>query len=249
MKRLNVNCVLPVLALMICLASCNGKKYKIEGKSSLTSLDGKTLYLRGIESDGQWVTVDSAEVVHGYFKMEGEADSARLLTLCTADGEGIMPLVAESGKLEITISGSQLSARGTPLNDALYDFIDKHNKMRAQIDELERKEARMVLDGANLDDIHEQLAEEGEKLAEEMNIYVKTFITDNFENPLGPGVFMMVCGSMPYPIITPEIEDIMRIAPSSFKEDPFVKDFLTKAKENEQLIKEHARLQQNMAEK
>ena len=36
---------------------------------------------------------------------------------------------------------------------------------------------------------------------------------------------------------------------SSFKEDPFVKDFLTKAKENEQLIKEHARLQQNMAEK
>jgi len=39
----------------------------------------------------------------------------------------------------------------------------------------------------------------------------------------------------------------MRTAPTAFKEDPLVKDFLTKAKENMKLIEEHKRLQENMA--
>ncbi len=45
--------------------------------------------------------------------------------------------------------------------------------------------------------------------------------------------------------MTPQVEDIMRIAPSSFKENRLVKDFLTKAKENMQLIEEQKRMQQN----
>lgn len=43
-------------------------------------------------------------------------------------------------------------------------------------------------------------------------------------------------------MMTPQIEDIMRTAPTSFKENFFVKDFLSKAKENMQLIEEQKRL-------
>lgn len=242
MIRMSVNRVLPLLLLLVVFASCS-RKYKIEGSSSVTSLDGKMLFLKTLQN-GEWVAIDSAEVIHGLFKMDGPADSVVMVTIYM-DGEGIMPLVLEKGKIEVSISNSQLLAKGTPLNDKLYEFIDKRNTMEIKIEELERKEARMVLDGANLEDVHAQLTKEGETLIKDMNDYVKQFIIDNFENVLGPSVFMMMCSTLPYPVMTPQIEDIMRTAPQVFKESPLVKDFLSKAKENMQLIEERRRIQQN----
>lgn len=242
MIRMSVTRILPFLLLLVLFASCN-RKYKIEGSSSVTSLDGKMLFLKTLQN-GEWVVIDSAEVIHGLFKMDGPADSVLMVTIYM-DNEGIMPLVLEKGKIDVSISNSQLLAKGTPLNDKLYEFIDKRNTMEVKIEELERKEARMVLDGANLEDVHAQLTKEGEVLIKEMNDYVKQFITDNFENVLGPTVFMMVCSSLPYPVMTPQIEDIMRTAPQVFKASPLVKDFLTKAKENMQLIEEHRRMEQS----
>lgn len=242
MIRMSVNRILPLLLLLVFFASCS-RKYKIEGSSSVTSLDGKMLFLKTLQ-DGRWEAVDSAEVVHGLFKMNGPADSVMMVTLYM-DREGIMPLVLENGNIVVSISNTQLTAKGTPLNDRLYDFIDKRNALEVKIEELERKEARMVLDGANLEEVHAQLAKEGEALMKEMNDYVKQFIVDNFENVLGPNVFMMMCSSLPYPVMTPQVEDIMRTAPQSFKENPLVKEFLAKAKENMKLIEEHRRMEQN----
>ena len=244
MIRMSVCRIFPFLLLAMLLASCS-RKYKIEGSSSVTSLDGKMLFLKTLRS-GEWVAVDSAEVIHGHFKMKGRADSVMMVTLYM-DHEGIMPLVLEDGKIEVSISNTQLIAKGTPLNDKLYEFIDKRNSLEVKIEELDRREARMVLDGANLEDVHEQLAKEGEALVKEMNDYVRQFIVDNFENVLGPSVFMMMCSTMPYPVMTSQIEDIMRTAPLSFKENELVKDFLEKAKENMKLLEEQRRMQQNAA--
>ena len=165
------------------------------------------------------------------------------------DDEGVMPIVLESGKIVITISNTDLKAVGTPLNTALYDFIAKKNAMEESIGELERKETRMVMDGADLEEVHEQLLAEGDSLMKAMNQYVKTFISDNYENVLGPNVFIMLCSSLPYPIMTPQIDDIIKDAPYSFKSNKMVREFLTKAKENMQLIEEHQRMQQNVGSK
>lgn len=240
MTRTNLHITLFVM-LVFSFVSCS-KRYKIEGNSSITSLDGKMLFLKTLQ-DGQWVKVDSAEVVHGLFTMKGAADSVRMATLYIGD-ESIMPLILEDGKVNVIVSNLQLTAKGTPLNDALYNFIDRRNAMEVKLDELERKEARMVLDGADLDEVHAKLAQEGEALQKEMNEYVKGFIKDNFNNVLGPNVFMMMCNTLPYPVMTPEIEDIMRTAPLSFKEHFFVRDYLEKAKENMKLIEEYKRLQE-----
>lgn len=188
--------------------------------------------------------IDSAEVIHGIFQMSGPADSVRMATLYM-DQEGIMPLVLEKGKIEVVISNTQLTAKGTPLNDALYGFIKKRNDLEERISELDRREARMVLDGGNLEEVRGQLQQEGEALVKEVNEHVKQFITDNFENVLGPSVFMMMCSTLPYPVMTPQIEDIMRTAPATFKEDALVKKFLSDAKENMKLIEEQRRLQEN----
>lgn len=244
MNKMHVSFTFPLMLLLVLLASCS-KRYKIDGKSSVTSLDGKMLYLKTLQ-DGDWVAIDSAEVVHGLFEMKGPADSVRMVTLYMGD-EGLMPLVLEDGSIKVNISNVQMQAEGTPMNDMLYEFIDKRNAMELAIEEVERKEARMVLDGVALDDIHGQLQHEADSLVGVMNDYVKGFITDNYENVLGPSVFMMMCSTLPYPAMTPMVEAVMKNAPLSFKNHVLVKEFISKAKENMRLLEEHKRLQQNMA--
>ena len=87
MIKMSVNRILPLLLLLMFLASCT-RKYKVEGSSSVTSLDGKMLYLKTLKDD-QWVTVDSAEVIHGLFSMRGRVDSVIMATLYMND-EGII---------------------------------------------------------------------------------------------------------------------------------------------------------------
>ena len=41
------------------------------------------------------------------------------------DEESIMPIVLERGKITVTISNTDLKADGTPLNTALYEFIQQ----------------------------------------------------------------------------------------------------------------------------
>lgn len=241
--KMFVHYAFPLLALLLC-ASCS-RGYRIEGQSSVTSLDGKMLYLKTLQ-DGDWVAVDSAEVIHGLFKMKGPVDSVRMVTLYMGD-EGLMPLVLENGHIRVDIANVQMKAEGTPLNDKLYEFIDKRNALELAIEEVDRKEARMVLDGVALDDIHDQLQQESDSLVGAMNTYLKQFIADNYENVLGPSVFMMMCSTLPYPVMTPNIEAILKDAPASFKDNVLVKDYVSKAKENMKPIEEHKRLQQNVA--
>lgn len=203
------------------------------------------LYLKALQ-EGDWVVVDSAEMVHGWFKMKGPVDSVRMVTLYMNE-EGLMPLVLENGKIKVNISNTQLVAEGTPLNELLYDFIGRRNEMERAINEAERKEARLVLDGVRLDDIHDQLQHEVDSMSQAMDAYVKNFITSNYENVLGTSIFMMICSSLPYPVMTPDIEDILKTAPLVFKQNPLVKDYVSKAKENMKLIEENKRLQENMA--
>ena len=108
-----------LVLVLLTLTSCN-KSYKITGVSSVSNLDGKTLFLK-VAQDGQWVNVDSAEIVHGEFTMKGCVDSVQMVSLFV-DDENIMPMVLEGGNIEINISNTKLSVKGSPLNDKLYAF-------------------------------------------------------------------------------------------------------------------------------
>ena len=122
---------------------------------------------------------------------------------------------------------------GTPLNDKLYEFLSKHNQLDNQMSELAHKQSRMLLDGIDEDQINEELSKEAAAIAKEEDRLVTTFIIDNFDNVLGPGVFMMITSRFKYPILTPQIEDIMSKATPKFKNNPYVKDYYQTATENE----------------
>ena len=58
------------------------------------------------------------------------------------------------------------------------------------------------------------------------------FMHVNYDNVLGPNVFIMLCSTLPYPMITPEIEMILNDAPPAFCENPYIKEFVAMAREN-----------------
>ena len=216
-----------VLALFISCAS----SYNVEGSSSVSALDGSKLYLKALKNN-EFKNIDSCDVVHGEFHFTGLLDTVRMASLYM-DGESIMPIVLEKGDIVVKIDAVRQMVGGTPLNDSLYKFIDKHNQLTSQMNELSHKQSQMLLEGVDEGVINQQLSAEAAKIAQEEDRLVMQFIESNFDNVLGPGVFMMITSQYRYPILTPQIEDIMSKATKKFKEDPYVKDYYQTAQENE----------------
>jgi len=226
MNRFKV--VLAVICLLV-LASC-ASEYQIEGSSSVSRLDGKMLFVK-IPKGADMISVDSAEVIHGLFQMKGEIDSAVIASLYM-DDQSIMPLVMEKGKIQIQIDNARIVVNGTPLNDKLYEFVGKKNSLDDRAYEVERMESRMIMDGKPMAEVETTIRKERENLSKEMDELVKSFVQENYENVLGPGVFLMLCNGFPYPLITPLVEDLVNNAPESFQNNAQVKEYMEVAREN-----------------
>ena len=227
--------VVLILTLFV-FASCVSE-YQIKGSSSVSLLDGKMLFIKVPKGDTM-INIDSAEVIHGEFVMNGVVDSAIIASLFM-DDQSIMPFVVEQGNIDIKIENARIIVSGTPLNNRLYDFIGKKNSIDDRAYELERMESRMIMDGKNSDEIESEMNKEREKISEEMNSLAKEFIQSNYENILGPGVFIMLCNGLPYPVITPVIEEIVNEAPEAFQNHPMITEYMKIASENMEKLKQN----------
>jgi hypothetical protein len=176
--------------------------------------------------------IDSCEVVHGQFRFAGLLDTVRMANLFM-DDESIMPVVLEKGEIFIKIDNASQTVSGTPLNEKLYEFIDFHSQLGNQMAELSHRQSQMFLDGIDEVTINQQLNLEAADIARREDSLVTNFIVENFDNVLGPGIFMMITSSYRYPVLTPQIEDIMSKATDKFKNDPYVKDYYEVARENQ----------------
>ena len=224
-----------ILSLFV-FASC-ASEYQIKGSSSVSRLDGKMLFIKVPQGD-EMINIDSAEVIHGEFVMNGVVDSVMIGSLYM-DDLIIMPFVVEKGHIDIQIGNARITVSGTSLNDCLYEFIGKKNSLDDRAYELERMESRMIMDGKGSDEIEMEMNKEREKLSEEMNALAKEFIQTNYENVLGPGVFIMLCNSFPYPVVTPVVDEIVKEAPECFQNHPMVKEYMTVARENMERLKQN----------
>jgi hypothetical protein len=220
-----------ILAVVAVLLSSCASSYNVRGTSSVSALDGSKLYLKTLKNN-ELKNIDSCEVVHGEFQFAGLLDTIRMASLFM-DDESIMPLVLEEGEIVISIENALQRVGGTPLNDSLYVFIDKHNQLTNRMSELGHRQSQMLLDGIDEEQINRELNIEANQIAAEEDQLVTKFICDNFDNVLGPGIFMMITSQYRYPILTPQIEEIMSKASDSFKNDAYVRDYYQAAQENE----------------
>ena len=221
--------ILFAFATMALMASC-AKSYNVQGSSSISSLDGSKLYLKAVKNS-ELKSIDSCDIIHGQFHFSGILDTVRMANLFM-DDQSLMPVVLEEGEIVIKIDNAAQSVGGTPLNDKLYKFIDKHKQLDNRMSELSHKQSQMMLEGVDELTINEKLNAEAEKIAAEEDKLVTSFIVENFDNVLGPGVFMMITSGFNVPVLTPQIEDIMSKATEKFKNDPYVKEYYQVASDN-----------------
>ena len=222
--------ILFLCAAVMALASCE-ESYKIQGASSVSQLDGSKLYLKVLQ-DKELVDIDSCEVIHGKFKFAGLLDTTKVVNLFLDEQSLMMPIVLEAdGEIKIRIDNSSCKVSGTKLNDELYDFIDKHNQLNNRMNELDHRYSQMLLDAIDEQVINETLSKEAAVIAAEEDSLVTNFIVDNFDNILGPRAFRQMTLYFEYPVLTPQIEDIMSKATDKFKNDPYVSNYYAKANE------------------
>ena len=224
-----MNKIFYAFIILSVLTSC-AESYSVQG-SSVASFDGSRLYLKAIK-DNELKSIDSCEVVHGQFRFAGLLDTVRMANLFM-DEQSIMPVVLEAGEISISLNNAKSIVGGTPLNDRLYEFLDYHQQLTNEMEELSHRQSQMLLDGIDESEINELLNVEAANIAKREDSLVTNFIVENFDNVLGPGVFMMLTSGFTYPVLTPQIEHIMSQATRKFKSDPYVREYYQIAQENE----------------
>lgn len=226
-----MNRLLYILSLLSSAFSIScADSYSIMGTSNIQNIEGKTITLMTSESNA-WRMLDSCEVLHGRFLMKGKVDSNVIATLFL-DGQPIMPMILEPGKIDVTISNPVFKVEGTPLNDSLYAFIARKYKLDMRVVEMERMEAQMIMNGYTQHEIQQYLDSVYLVLGDNMRSLVCDFIGDNYDNPLSLCGFSMLCNGLPYPTITPLIQNVIDDAPQSFLKHPLISEFLKVAHEN-----------------
>ena len=218
---------------LLAITSC-ANSYNIQGTSNVSTLDGRMLYLK-ILKDNDFKNIDSCDVVHGQFHFDGNLDSVRMANIFM-DEEPVLPLVLENGEISVKLDDTQQIVSGTPLNDKLFKFFKKYQQLQNQQLELVHKHDQAIMNGSDMEVVTRKLNEEALRLADQEDKLVTSFVTDNFDNVLGAGVFFLVTMRNQYPMLSPWIEDIMSKATDNFKNDPYVKDYYQKAQENEQIM-------------
>lgn len=228
-----MNKILVYILLGVIFTSC-AQTYDIQGTSNVSTLDGRMLYLKVLKNN-EFKAIDSCDVVHGQFRFAGTFDSVCMANIFM-DDESVMPLVIEDGNIAIKINTTQQTVSGTPLNDELFKFFNRYNQLNNQKAELVHTHDRAIMDGNNMDEVNARLELEARKLSKQEDDLVTSFVTDNFDNVLGPGVFFLVTVGNRFPELTPWIEDIMSKATDNFKNDAYVKDYYQKAQENQAIM-------------
>lgn len=223
---------LAIIALLA-LTSC-ANTYEIKGTSNVSTLDGRMLYLK-ILKDNNFKSIDSCDVLHGQFHFQGNLDSVKMGNIFM-DDEPVLPLVLESGDITVKLDDAQQIVSGTPLNDKLFGFFKKYQQLQNQQRELVHKHDQAIMNGSDMNVVTQKLNAEAIQLSEQEDKLITNFVTENFDNVLGAGVFFLVTMGNQYPMLSPWIEDIMSKATERFKNDPYVRDYYQKAQKNQAIM-------------
>lgn len=226
--RLSMGYVAIGLSLLLSVSCAD--QYRLTGTTNIHELEGETLYLKVFENDNLR-NMDSCQVTHGKFQFRGVMDSTVMANLFVGN-QSLMPVVIEGGELRVRIDEISQQISGSPLNDTLYSFIRQKTQLDNQIAELSEKEGRMVMDGMEHNEVVARLNAEYMELSAKNDALVTGFIKRNYDNVLGPGIFMIMTSSYNYPILTPQIEEILTSATPYFTSHPYVSAYVRMAREN-----------------
>lgn len=226
--------IIRTLFLSIIFSSCNGG-YSIKFTSNKNEIaENQTVYLKELVDD-KWICIDSTIIKENSFEFVGEIKEPKIVNIYIEE-YSIMPVVIERGEINIKHRNNNLIAEGTKLNNELYNFIGKRNAIENALRNLYKTEIKMSFEGEDPEYIREVISHKDDSLTKEKETLIKDFFKDNYTNILGPNVFIMLSQLLPYPQVTPLMDEVLKEAPKSFKNHPYVKEYLKAALENSKCL-------------
>lgn len=233
--------VLALTTITLAAVSCAEQSvlYSVTGTASQAYLDGNKAYMKRMDGN-DYKSVDSCEVLHGNFHMKGQLDSVMCVWLFMGDSyvetNRPIPVVLESGDVNVNID-SQVKVQGTPLNDALYNFLVKRDSIGMMIADPAQIQVDMILEGKSEEQIYSKLMDvnaANQQLIYALDRLETEFVKANFDNVLGLTWFLQLCNDAcrqnGFPTTTPQIEEILSAAPETFKDNAAVREYLNLCK-------------------
>lgn len=221
---------LTLFSILLLFTSCS-EQYNIAGNSSIGDFNGQTVYLKISDNGIDANCLDSCQVVHGQFNFIGDVDSV-MLAIMYLGNQRLMPVILENGMLNIEMGHYGQRVSGSPSNDRLNAFLRKCDRIANEQWELERECSRMLLNGKSHQEVNEFYDKKIKKLEKKLEKLENEFIQENYETPLGPGCFQWLFGQYAIPIMTDQIRDLIENAPPCFRNHPYVRSYIQRARDN-----------------
>jgi hypothetical protein len=221
------------LVMSAMVASSCSEQYNILGSSSVDNYEGGTFYLK-VSSDGALCSYDSSEVSHGKFGFEGVVDTVCMAQLFIGD-HSLLPIVLENGEISVKFTDAESVVKGGMLNDRLYKFLRENSRLQNEIQNASRNMARLILREATPAS-YDDLERKSMHLQDRLDRLWTAFIINNADNVLGATYFQEYTSQYFYPVITPQIDKILKRAPKSFLDNPEVRMYIRDAEYNMQLM-------------
>ena len=218
--------IIGLIATMASLTSC-GISYNIEGSSDISGLDNRMMYLITRMGEEE-KAIDSVEVVHGKFGFSGSTDSVRMAFIVVSEGNLPLPLVLEKGDIKVSLNKARNEWGGTPLNERLFRFMKSLDSLTVKLQDLDHEYTIAFMDGEDMNEVIPRLSKANQLINIRIDSLVTSSICDNFDNILGPGIFMLMTRSQ-QPAMEPWVVEIMSKATDNFKNDPYVREYLNAA--------------------
>lgn len=234
MKFGNLLCVVSTLFVTV---SCF-EQYSIVGNTSVPMFDGKMLYLKARSGDNV-KNIDSCEVIHGKFGFDGKMDSTVMAELFLGN-VCVMPVVIEKGNISVDINVLDQKVYGGSLNERLYNFLEAKSRLDNERRNMALKQTRLMMKGFMPFESQRICEERSEQISKESDSIEIEFIKSNYNNVLGPEVFSLICSQYRYPVITEQIDKILKDAPRKFRNHPYVREYIDIAQKNMVLLREQS---------
>ncbi len=189
-----MNRLLLLSVSLILLATACTSKCTIKGDANLNQWSGKNIYLKYLDENLSWVTLDSAEIVHGSFELNcPHVGKPKLVTLFM-DSTPLTPLILESGCITLDLSTSDLQLQGTPLNDRLYSFYKDNQALEQKLHEQNQL--------SYSDPRYKSVIQAQQAL-------IQKFMLSNRNNILGPTIVSIYYNQYPDLLNNSEIESVL----------------------------------------
>mgnify|MGYP000509373938 CR=1 FL=1 len=214
MKRTILLITLP----LIVFACSKQTQYDISG--NIKNMNKVPVTLQKTQ-DGEWSTVDSAQVEFGEFSFQGKLKHPQMMRLVVGQNQGKIKFFAENADISIKakkdslssaqVKGSQVHRKYKDFQGQLKDFNHKLEKARQAYQKAHKKEDEKAM---------EQAGKRYRKISEDRRAFVKEYVGKNGDSYLAP--YLTRKYLLPY-MEYPELDSIYKTFATKVKQTSYGK--------------------------